>query len=104
MYCITPQSVLMFNGSSDYQGDVALDALYLTCSGSKPNPVPVTNGTADPVTNRTAAPVTNGTAAPYPTGDGEVRVKFGGAQVTIVPCSKFTFFNFIFLKFTFINC
>ena len=68
----------MFNGSSGYQGDVALDALKLICLDGNPGPF------------------TNGTAAPHPTGNGEVRVKFGGAKVTIVP--------FSYSKFAFLNC
>ena len=83
---LTHQALLKFNGSSGYQGDVALDALKLICLDG--NPGPFTNGTA--------GPFTNGTAAPHPTGNGEVRVKFGGAKVTIVP--------FSYSKFAFLNC
>lgn len=71
--------VMMFNGSTGYEGDVALDELRVHCeplrNSSNPTDAPWP----------TKAPVTNGTAAPnpYPTGDGEVRVKFGGAQVDL---------------------
>lgn len=59
---------LMFKGSDSYRGDIALDALQLNCTGSP-----------DPTRAYTTPPPTG---APY-TGEGEVRVKFGGAQVDV---------------------
>jgi hypothetical protein len=61
------QILLMFNGSDSYQGDIAVDNVRMYCNA---------NGTAP-----TDGP--DPTSWPTSSGEGEYKIKFGGAKVDV---------------------